>query len=371
MGTAVRRECSRGVDDAERGEVVNAFGIGSRPLWLMMGAFACGYFAVTLYADSSITGWWQWTGVFAGFVLFVVAGMTILDSPGDPLPGSTTSVIAAMTVSAVAVTLFSLPSPPSHVMQTGPPMGASVIILAFVAVRGRPLAAWLASGCISVIAGVWGAVSTAGAVWGLSITLPGYAIMIMGSLFSVMLRPMARNIYELREANERQAALDAAAAAATEVRDRRLAALDERARPVLTRMARRETFTADEVATARLLEAQLRDGIRASGLDLPMVRDAAWRARQRGVRVVLLDDGGLAALDDAHAAVARERLANAVAELLDEVEDGRVTVRIQPPGRDALASVGVDASHVSHRVEFHPRVLVRTEIGREARAENA
>ncbi|MCZ4536203.1 hypothetical protein O4159_12150 [Gordonia terrae] len=275
----MRRECSRGVDD-ERGEVVNAFGIGSRPLWLMMGAFACGYFAVTLYADSSITGWWQWTGVFAGFVLFVVAGMTILDSPGDPLPGSTTFVIAAMTVSAVAVTLFSLPSPPSHVMQTGPPMGASVIILAFVAVRGRPLAAWLASGCISVIAGVWGAVSTAGAVWGLSITLPGYAIMIMGSLFSVMLRPMARNIYELREANERQAALDAAAAAATEVRDRRLDALDERARPVLTRMARRETFTADEVATARLLEAQLRDGIRASGRST-----SRWSGTRRGGRV--------------------------------------------------------------------------------------
>ncbi|WP_307848024.1 hypothetical protein [Gordonia sp. SCSIO 19800] len=348
----MRRECSRGVDDAERGEVVNAFGIGSRPLWLMMGAFACGYFAVTLYADSSITGWWQWTGVFAGFVLFVVAGMTILDSPGDPLPGSTTSVIAAMTVSAVAVTLFSLPSPPSHVMQTGPPMGASVIILAFVAVRGRPLAAWLASGCISVIAGVWGAVSTAGAVWGLSITLPGYAIMIMGSLFSVMLRPMARNIYELREANERQAALDAAAAAATEVRDRRLAALDERARPVLTRMARRETLTADEVATARLLEAQLRDGIRASGLDLPMVRDAAWRARQRGVRVVLLDDGGLAALDDAHAAVARAQLTVAVEDVLDGTDSGRVTVRIQPPGRDALATVGVDTGDAVSLIAF-------------------
>lgn len=348
----MRRECSRGVDDAERGEVVNAFGIGSRPLWLMMGAFACGYFAVTLYADSSITGWWQWTGVFAGFVLFVVAGMTILDSPGDPLPGSTTSVIAAMTVSAVAVTLFSLPSPPSHVMQTGPPMGASVIILAFVAVRGRPLAAWLASGCISVIAGVWGAVSTAGAVWGLSITLPGYAIMIMGSLFSVMLRPMARNIYELREANERQAALDAAAAAATEVRDRRLAALDERARPVLTHMARRETFTADEVATARLLEAQLRDGIRASGLDLPMVRDAAWRARQRGVRVVLLDDGGLATLNDAHATMARAQLAVAVEDVLDGTDSGRVTVRIQPPGRDALATVGVDAGDTVSLIAF-------------------
>lgn len=337
----MRSDCARTVDDAERGAVVNAFGIGSRPLWLTMGVFACGYFAVTLYADSAVTGWWQWTGLFVGFVLFVVAGLAILDSPGDPLPMSTTLAVAGLAVAAVAATLFSLPSPPSHVMQTGPPMGASVIILAFVAVRGRPLAAWLASGCISVIATVWGAVSTAGALWGLSITLPGYAIMIMGSLFSVMLRPMARQIYALREANERQVALGAAAAAANEVRDRRLAALDERARPVLTRIARRETFTADEVVVARLLEAQLRDGIRASGLDLPEVRDAAWRARQRGVHVVLLDDGGLAALDDAD--TAREGLAAAVVELLDEAGDGRVTVRIQPPGRDVLASVGLDA----------------------------
>ncbi|MFE0749651.1 hypothetical protein [Gordonia sp. NPDC058843] len=364
----MRRECPRAVDDSERGEVVNAFGIGSRPLWLMMGVFACGYFAVTLYADSTVTGWWQWIGLFAGFVLFVIAGITILDSPGDPLPSSTTLVVGGLAVAAVAATLFSLPFPPSHVMQTGPPVGASVIILAFVAVRGRPLAAWLASGCISVIATVWGAVSTAGALWGLSITLPGYAIMIMGSLFSVMLRPMARQIYELREANERQAALDAAAAASAEVRDRRLAALDERARPVLTRIARRETFVADEVVVARLLEAQLRDGIRASGLDLPVVRDAAWRARQRGVHVVLLDDGGLAALDDALAVTARERLATAVAELLDEADDGRVTVRIQPPGRDVLASVGLDAGHRTDLVEFDHRMVPRTDSGRETPA---
>ncbi|AFR50341.1 hypothetical protein [Gordonia sp. KTR9] len=364
----MRRECARGVDSAQRGEVVNAFGIGSRPLWLMMGVLACGYFAVTLYADSTVSGWWQWIGLFAGFVLFVVAGVSILDSPGDPLPTSTTIAVAGLAVAAVAATLFSLPFPPSHVMQTGPPMGASVIILAFVAVRGRPLAAWLASACISVIAAVWGAVSTAGALWGLSITLPGYAIMIMGSLFSVMLRPMARQIYELREANERQVALDAAAAAATEVRDRRLAALDERARPVLTRIANRESFTADEVVMARLLEAQLRDGIRASGLDLPVVRDAAWRARQRGVRVVLLDDGGLAALDEANAATARERLAVAVAELLDEVDDGRVTIRIQPPGRDVLASVGVDADHRTDRIEFDHRMIVSADTARETPA---
>ena len=90
---------------------------------------------------------------------------------------------------------------------------------------------------------MWGYTGSIGAAAGLAITLPNYAIMIMGSLFALMLRPMARQIYALREANERQAALDAAAAAATEVRNRRLAALDERTRPILTRIARRDAGT--------------------------------------------------------------------------------------------------------------------------------
>nr|WP_223204953.1 hypothetical protein [Gordonia jinghuaiqii] len=338
--------------DPDRGEVVNAFGIGSRPLWSTMGVFACSYVVVTACIDSEVTGWWPWTGLVSGFVLFVVAGLTILDSPGDPLPLRTTVLVAGVVVAGVAATLFSLPYPPTHVMQTGPPMGASVILLAFLAVRGRPLAAWIGSAAISATATVWGSVSTAGALWGLSITLPGYAIMIMGSLFSLMLRPMARQIYALRAASERQAALDAAAAAAAEVRDRRLAALDERARPILTRIARREHFTPDEVAVARLLEAQLRDGIRASGLDLPEVRDTVWYARQRGVSVIMLDDGGLAALDDGNAPGVRQRLAASIVELLDGLRDGRVTFRIHPPGRATLATLGVDAGDRTSMIEF-------------------
>ncbi|MGW6033739.1 hypothetical protein ACWFOS_08750 [Gordonia terrae] len=346
------RGCPRASRVVDRGEVVNAFGIGSRPLWSMMGVFACGYVVVSLYADADVTGWWPWVGLVSGFVLFVAGGVLVLDSPGDPLPAPVTMGVASLAVSGVAATLFSLPFPPDGVMQTGPAMGASVILLALLAVRGRPLAAWLGSGCISVIAMVWGHFSNAGISWGLSVTLPGYAIMIMGSLFSLMLRPMARQIYALREATERQAALDAAAAAATEVRDRRLATLDERARPVLTRIAQRADFSADEVVVARLLEAQLRDGIRASGLDLPVVRDAAWRARRRGVRVVLLDDGGLAGLAEAQAAVVRARLAVAVGDVLDGTDSGRVTVRIQPPGRDALATVGVDAGDIVSLIAF-------------------
>lgn len=343
--------CERG-RDVERGAVDNAFGIGSFPLWLAMGIFGCGYLVVTVYANNDVTGVWQWIGIIAGLVFFAAGGFLILDVPGDPLPVPATVVISVLAVAGVTASLFSLPFPLTHVMQTGPPIGASVIVLAFVAVRGRPSAAWTASIVISVIATVWGHVATQGAMWGLAVTLPGYAIMIMGSLFSLMLRPMARQLYALREANERQAARDAAAAAAAEVRHRRLAAVDERARPILTRIVERREFSADEVAVARLIEAQLRDGIRASDLDLPQVRDAAWRARQRGVKVVLLDDGGLSVLADDEAARARDRLAAAVAELLADAESGRVTVRIHPPGRNTLASVGVDTDDQVELVEF-------------------
>ncbi len=328
---------------ADRGAVVNAFGIGSRPLRVMMAVFAASYVMLTVSANfSESLATWQWVGLTAGFVLFLVAGVALLDAPGDPLPTPITVVVATLAVAAVAATLFSLPFPVTEAIQSGPPMGASVIVLALLAVRGRPLAAWLASAAITVVAAVWGQVCGVGSEYGVSITLPGYAIMIMGSLFSLMLRPMARQIYALRAANERQVALDAAAAAAAEVRDRRLAALDERARPILTWIAEGRRFSPDEVAVARLIEAQLRDGIRASGLDVPEVRDAAWRARQRGVRVVLLDDGGLSVLAEEEAALARERLGAAIAELLADAESGRVTVRIHPPGRETLASVGVD-----------------------------
>ncbi|GAB83794.1 hypothetical protein GORBP_015_00190 [Gordonia rubripertincta NBRC 101908] len=169
--------------DVERGAVDNAFGIGSRPLWVTMAMFGCGYLAVTLYANADVTGVWQWVGIIAGFLFFAAGGFLILDAPGDPLPMPTTVVIAVLAVAGVTASLFSLPFPLTHAMQTGPSMGASVVILAFVAVRGRPLAAWSASIVISLIATEWGHLALGDAMWGLAVTLPGYAIMIMGSLF--------------------------------------------------------------------------------------------------------------------------------------------------------------------------------------------
>ena len=97
---------------------------------------------------------------------------------------------------------------------------------------------------------------------------------------------------------------------------------------------------------ARLLEAQLRDGIRAPGLDDPAVRAAAWQARRRGVSVLLLDDG-----DGSRAPGELTRLADVVVSVLADATDGRVTARILPPGRELLATVTIDSTERSERIE--------------------
>ncbi len=100
-----------------------------------------------------------------------------------------------------------------------------------------------------------------------------------------------------------------------------------------------------------LLEAQLRDGIRAPGWDTPAIRDAVWAARARGAVVILLDDGALQSLDEDDRASSRDRMARL---LLDELaaDIDRVTARIMPPGRPVAASVVVSARDGTRRIEM-------------------
>ena len=112
------------------------------------------------------------------------------------------------------------------------------------------------------------------------------------------------------------------------------ASVARRALPVLREIA---SGVIDEgVRTrARLLEAELRDEIRAACFAGTAVAEAARRARSRGVDVVLLDDDGSSssgALEESE----RARLVGAVVEFLEGVECGRVVVRVPPRSRGLL-----------------------------------
>ena len=98
-----------------------------------------------------------------------------------------------------------------------------------------------------------------------------------------------------------------------------------------------------------VLEAELRDSLRAPSLVDVDVSEAARHARKRGVEVVLVDDGGS---DDVTPDV-RERLLRHVGSTLDGADAGSVTVRVLPPNRPVLATMLIrDPVHGSRRIEL-------------------
>lgn len=323
-----------------REDASTIIGMQSRGAVVVAGLFLLGYLLTTLGTLEDVRAVWPLLVAFA----VVAAGMaTLLFAAGDPLPLRSAIVIAMAPAAVFALVLPVLAVPLGNTLQLGPPLGGSVVICSFMCVRGRVALAWLGLAGSYAVLGVWGVETGQGPLAGISQGFGNVAVMLMATFFAYLLRPAASAIYELRGQSVRQFAVQAAATAAQTERGLQLTRLNTLARPSLEAMAGRVPMTEDQMAETVLIEARLRDGIRARALDLPMVTDAAWAARARGVRVVLLDDGGLERAD-ARGDEIRRRLASAVARHLEGAVSGEVTVRIQPPGRNVLATVIVDVA---------------------------
>ncbi|MGZ8177006.1 hypothetical protein ACXVUM_03680 [Williamsia sp. SKLECPSW1] len=271
--------------------------------------------------------------------LFVVGSATValLAVPGDPLPRLAATAMASAPGVSCAVILAGcgrdLPSPVS-----GWSHGIGTMVLAFMCVRGRTGSAWIG---MALMVGVYIARSTLVGLAPLDHidnVLVDLGPLAMATVFSLTLRPGAKLVFDLRDAGERRSAELAAAEATGLERDAQLGELDRLVRPMLDRIAAGDVLDDDDRTVCRLLEAQLRDRLRAPGLDVPAVADAARAARARGVEVVLLDDSrGPDALDPA----VWERVVGIVVETLDGAGSGDVRVRLLPSGRAAIASVTV------------------------------
>lgn len=309
--------------------------------------------------------------VLAMIVLAACAAV-LLTAPGDPVSWPATLLIVVGPPSALAIALPGLAAHPG--LAVGTLSGLPVIIAAFLCVRGRVLAAWVSNllvAAVSVFANLYFTPQSAF----VEVIGPNVAVMVMGTVFALIVRPRARQIYLLRQQIERESAAQAADEATLTVRDQQLALLDERTRPLLELIAARGEIDDETVRLCRLVEAQLRDRIRAPGLDVPDLVEAVWDARGRGVRVLLLDDrderarragdaqggdardgdardgdvpeaGGVAALDGIVAAALPELRAASVGN--------EVTVRLLPGGRSAVATIAVADGEHTRRIEFGP-----------------
>lgn len=165
-----------------------------------------------------------------------------------------------------------------------------------------------------------------------------------------------------REESEREAAAvrEAAALEKMAARSRDLAVAFAAAEPILRRAAA-GVGTADDRRQAVLVEAALRDRLRAPRLAQEPLSAAVSGARDRGVEIDLLDDGPP---DE----VLPHRLLDQLTDRVTRAARGdRITIRLNPPDRPTLGSLLVDRSDGSSE----RRSLLRATSGEPVTADGA
>ena len=191
-------------------------------------------------------------------------------------------------------------------------------LMAVSAVRQHKVVAWLGASVLTVQVLVWGGTSAlfvSGLAGALALVAAAHAI-------SVGLESSAKQTASYLETAKLTEATSAADSAVRKERSERITTTLRGALPLLEKIASGETTQADR-QEAIILEAALRDEIRGRTLINPKLKASVRAARSRGVEVVLLDEGGLDAVPEA----ARESYRNRLADELDLINSGRVTIR--------------------------------------------
>ncbi|PYE20129.1 hypothetical protein DFR67_102267 [Williamsia limnetica] len=285
--------------------------------------------------------------------IMAAATIALVAVPSDPLPLGPAILMALAPPVSAAILLSVVPVPLATTNQVWI-SGYATLIYVFMALRGRILTAWLS---VAASAGVhaWWAAETGQEIWaGAQIPLYNAGALLPVTLIALAIRKTTRSILLIR-AQARQRAADASMiTAAGQERNARLAELDELARPLLLRIATGVPLTAAERQDCELLEAHLRDQLRAAALVSPTTAAAAREARARGVEVTLIDDGGLD--------VAYQELRNwvhvVVTAALEDAHDGHVRIRVLPAGRHHVVTLYRSGSSGTERIRIERKGLV-------------
>ncbi|MFC3963933.1 hypothetical protein [Nocardia jiangsuensis] len=311
---------------------------------VMVGAYVLLISVVTVATWPGMRTVWP---TVLSLVVLAVATVALIAVPGDPLPLVATVAMTLAGPFACAVTLVVVPVPMLTPLQAWTHGGATTIYC-FMCVRGRSGFAWLGILGVTLVYMAWTGLTGQGAVAGFGLVAIEIGPLGMATVLSYTLRPNAQLTFELRDAARDRYAEESAAAATMQERDLQVTRLDRLTRPLLTRIADGTPLTERERLECELLEAHLRDSLRAPGLSDEHTTARVRAARSRGVEVVLIDDRGMAE----SAPEVGERVREAVVAALDATADGSVRIRILPPGRPTLASILVRAGADVRRTEY-------------------
>lgn len=330
-----------------------------RPAARVLVALFCLSFTVVALANlEGVHSIWP---TLLAAALVSAGAAVIIAVPGDPLPTVHTLALTALGPIACALVLWQLPVP-GWTLDSAWQIRAVTVVLVYMSVRGRAAYAFVGAALVILTSGVWS--DATGQGWGTGIRLASInlAPVLMSAFFAFSIRRVGVAVFRLRERESERAADEAMTEAVLRERDTQLSRLDRVARPILEASAAGHEFSAREREDCAVLESQLRDTLRAPVFASDAAVCAAVdAARRRGARVILLDDGGLAGASAESVA----RIRAGLVEELDSCEDGTLTARALPAGRDTLATIV--SEHVTHvrRVEYdrseRVSVTVRTD----------
>lgn len=251
------------------------------------------------------------------YLVAIVASMIFYRGPNLPLPQAIFNLVVA---SLVPLLINSELDPrTSDGYSTWYVIGIATL-MATTAVRQQKLVAWIGTGILVIQVIAW-----AGLIDGIQTGLIGALMLVFsGHTISIGLRNAYRDTMAFTKLALDTQTEQVANAAASEERRARLDTALRGALPMLNQIKNQHgKLSAEQRQEARLLEASLRDEIRGRGLMTPDIRAAAKQARERGVEVVILDEGGL----DHTTAANRNEILGKVAEAFEAVSEGRITLR--------------------------------------------
>ena len=294
---------------------------------------------ILLVYECAVHSYWHWPPAALSFIALLPPAFLLLKTwPDALLP----RWVAQLTVVVIAaVNFLVLP----QIITTGWPgyaswcTGAGSDLSRGLLMRGRPVYAWAGSA----------ATTLATAYWVISTGRPLLMIFtyMLGHYFTLIswhgVAHLSTRATTQIAATQRETARLQAQQHAHEEADRimtsRMASVRQRVTPLLTQIANGKAPTPELRSQAYLLEAELRDEIRAPFFTGTSIVTSAQAARRRGTEVILLDDSGdTTTIDDQ----VRTNAVNYVTKLLDLTQSHRVVIRLNPPRRPTLLTIVTD-----------------------------
>ena len=294
---------------------------------------------ILLVYECAVHSYWHWPPAALSFIALLLPTILLLKTwPDALLP----RWVAQLTVVVIgAVNFLVLP----QIITTGWPgyaswcTGAGNDLSCGLLMRGRPVYAWAGSAATTLAIIYW--VFSTGRPLFMIFTymLAHYFTLASWHGVAHLSTRATTQIAATQRETARLQAQQRAHEEAHRIMTSRMASVRQRVTPLLTQIADGKAPTPELRSQAYLLEAELRDEIRAPFFTGTSIITSAQAARRRGTEVILLDDSGdNTTIDDR----TRANAVNYVTNFLDLTQSNRVVIRLNPPRRPTLLTIVTD-----------------------------